>query len=228
VLPNPDGPRPATRYAAADGGGGRWRGEQATAPDDLARGLRRARAAALLTLALPGGVYIYQGDELGLWEVEDIPADRMQDPTFANTGRTRDGSRVPLPWSGEKPPFGFSPADASTEPWLPQPAGWDELTAARQDGDPASTLELYRTALRIRRGEPALGDGTLAWDEAAPAGVLSFTRPPGFRCVVNLSADAVELAPGEQVLLSSAPLAPDGRLEPDSAVWLATETSKRD
>jgi alpha-glucosidase len=228
VLSNHDVPRHPTRYAAADGGGGRWRGEQATAPDDLARGLRRARAAALLTLALPGGVYIYQGDELGLWEVEDIPADRMQDPTFANTGRTRDGSRVPLPWSGEDPPFGFSPPDASAEPWLPQPAGWRDVTAAREQGDQTSTLELYRTALRIRHGQPALGDGTLAWEEATPTGVLSFTREPGFRCVVNLSADPVALPPSEQVILTSVPLAPDGALEPDAAAWLATKTSEHE
>jgi alpha-glucosidase len=228
VLSNHDVPRHATRYAAADGGGGRWRGEDATEPDDLARGLRRARAAALLTLSLPGGVYIYQGDELGLWEVEDIPADRMQDPTFVNTGRTRDGSRVPLPWSGEEPPFGFSPPDAAAEPWLPQPAEWRDMTAARQQGDPTSTLELYRTALRIRHGHPALGDGRFAWDGGVPAHVLSFTREPGFRCVVNLSGDPVALPPGEEVLVSSAPLASDGALDPDAAVWLATKTPERD
>ncbi len=228
VLSNHDVPRHATRYAAADGGGGRWRGESATGPDDLARGLRRARAAALLTLALPGGVYIYQGDELGLWEVEDIPADHMQDPTFANTGRTRDGARVPLPWSGEAPPFGFSPPAANAEPWLPQPIAWREITATRQQGDPASTLELYRAALRIRHGHPALGDGTLAWDEAAPADVLSFTREPGFRCVVNLSPEPVMLPPGERVLVSSAPVGSAGALDPDAAAWLATKTPERD
>jgi alpha-glucosidase len=225
VLSNHDVPRHLTRYAAPDGGGGRWRGEPLTGPEDLALGLRRARAAVLLTLALPGGVYVYQGDELGLWEVENIPADRMQDPTFANTGRTRDGARVPLPWSGDQPPFGFSPADASAEPWLPQPAAWRDVSAARQDGDPTSTLELYRAALRIRRGHPALGDGALAWDRSASDGVLSLAREPGFRCVVNLSRDVVALPDGEQVLLSSAPLTPDGGLESDAAAWLSTKTS---
>jgi alpha-glucosidase len=135
---------------------------------------------------------------------------------------------VPLPWSGEEPPFGFSPPGASAEPWLPQPAGWREVTAEREEGDPASTLELYRTALRIRRRQPGLGDGTLAWEEGTPAGVLSFTREPGFRCVVNLSAEVVALPPGEEVLLTSAPLTPDGALEPDAAAWLATQTSERD
>jgi alpha-glucosidase len=228
VLSNHDVPRHASRYGATDGGRGRWTGIEDGGPIDVALGIRRARAAALLTLALPGGVYVYQGDELGLWDVEDIPADRMQDPTFANTGRTRDGARVPLPWSGDAPPFGFSPPAAAAEPWLPQPAAWIDLTAARQDGDPASTLELYRAALRIRRTHRALGDGTLTWDAGAPPGVLSFTRPPGFRCVVNLSSDAVALPAEEEVLVTSAPLAPQWALPTDAAVWLATKTSPDD
>ena len=228
VLSNHDVPRHLTRYAAPDGGGGRWRGEPLSGPEDLALGLRRARAAALLTLALPGGVYIYQGDELGLAEVEDIPADRMQDPTFANTGRTRDGARVPMPWSGDEPPFGFSPPGTRAEPWLPQPAAWREVTAAAQAQDPTSTLELYRAALRIRHSHPALGDGGLAWDDDAAPDVLSFTREPGFRCVVNLSADAVALPPGAEVLLASAALTADGELAPDGAVWVATRPSERD
>ena len=222
VLSNHDVPRHATRYGAADGGRGRWMPDHESSPIDRELGIRRARAAALLTLALPGGVYVYQGDELGLWEVEDLPADRMQDPTFANTGRTRDGSRVPLPWSGDEPPFGFSPSDASADPWLPQPPEWSDVTVERQEGDSGSTLELYRAALGIRRAHPALGDGALEWDESAPSGVLSFSRRPGFRCVVNLSGAPVSLPPGAELLVTSAPLTADGRLDADAAAWLST------
>ena len=222
VLSNHDVPRHVTRYGSADGGRGLWSGERAPSPVDLGLGLRRARAAALLSLALPGGVYLYQGEELGLWEVQDIPAERIDDPTFARTGRTRDGSRVPLPWSGDAPPYGFSPPGARAEPWLPQPSGWGAVSVARQEGDPGSTLELYRAALRLRRAHPALGDGALEWDETAPAGVLSFTREPGFRCVVNLSDAPVAPPPGSEPLLTSAPLGDDGSLEPDAAAWLST------
>ena len=99
-------------------------------------GLRRAKAATLLMLSLPGGAYIYQGEELGLEEVLDIPGELRQDPIFARSGGERvgrDGCRVPLPWSGTEAPFGFGPAGT---PWLPQPASWADLTVAAQDGDP--------------------------------------------------------------------------------------------
>ena len=111
-------------------------------------------------MALPGSVYVYQGEELGLWEVEDIPDERRQDPIWHRTGGAdpgRDGSRVPLPWAGQEPPFGFSPPGATGQPWLPQPKEWRELTVEAQTGEPDSMLELYRCALRIRRAEPALG-----------------------------------------------------------------------
>src|SRR5581483_4990119 len=90
----------------------------------------------------------------GLWEVEDIPDDRRQDPIWQRTGGAdpgRDGSRVPLPWSGVEPPFGFSPAVATAQPWLPQPKEWRELTVDAESAEPASMLTLYRTALRLRR-----------------------------------------------------------------------------
>ncbi len=108
-------------------------------PTDLGLGERRARAAALLTAALPGSLYVYQGDELGLPEVEDLPAERIQDPMHFRSGGVdpgRDGCRVPLPWSGDTPPFGFSPPVATDEPWLPQPAGWAALTVERQAARP--------------------------------------------------------------------------------------------
>jgi alpha-glucosidase len=211
-----------TRYGRADT---RFNLEyrQFGAPSDLALGTRRARAAVLLLLALPGSAYIYQGEELGLYEVEDIPDELRQDPMFhqgngENLGR--DGCRVPLPWSGEAPPFGFSPAGATVAPWLPQPAQWRGYTMLRQQGEPDSMLQLYRRALHLRRAEPSLGDGTLRWLPADPD-VLTFARDDRFACVANLSGAPVALPPHREIILASAPV-PDGRLAPDTAAWLRT------
>jgi alpha-glucosidase len=130
----------------------------------------------------------------------------------------RDGCRVPLPWHGDEPPFGFSPPGSTASPWLPQPQSWDAFSAARQDGQQGSMLSLYREALQIRRGEPALGSGTFRWLEAA-AGILAFGRGESFAFLLNLSADPVELPPHGRVLLESGSLE-DGLLPPDTAVWL--------
>jgi alpha-glucosidase len=220
VLSNHDVIRHVTRYGRADT---RFSLDyrQFGAPVDLALGTRRARAAVLLLLALPGSTYLYQGEELGLFEVEDIPEELRQDPMFhqgngSNLGR--DGCRVPLPWSGTAPPFGFSPPDATVPPWLPQPDSWREFTVERQRRDPDSMLALYRRALSMRRAEPDLGDGPLCWLHTEPD-VLAFTRGDGFVCAVNFSGRAVALPPHREVILSSAPLA-DGTLDPDSAAWL--------
>ncbi|TMR28508.1 glycoside hydrolase family 13 protein [Nonomuraea zeae] len=227
VLSNHDTIRHVTRYGrertAFDMGDKRH-----GAPSDLELGVRRARAAALLTLALPGGVYVYQGDELGLAEVEDIPAELLQDPTWERSGHTdrgRDGCRVPLPWSGDQPPFGFSPPEAAAEPWLPQPAAWKGLTAEAQAADPRSMLALYRAGLALRRDLVAGLAQTLTWLEAG-AGVLVFARPAGeagaaggFVCVVNFTAQAVPLPAHEEVLLASAPVV-DGLLPAEAAAWL--------
>jgi alpha-glucosidase len=178
-------------------------------------GTRRARAAALLMLALPGCAYIYQGEELGLWEVEDLPDDVLQDPTWERSGHTdrgRDGCRVPLPWSGPASPFGFGPA--GSRPWLPQPADFAAVSVEAEEADPGSTLALYRSALRLRREH--LGGGTLTWRPSGP-GVLTFDSGPGLTCVVNMGDEPVALPAGD-VLLASGPV--DGSLPPDTAVWL--------
>ena len=188
-------------------------------PADPALGLRRARAAALLTLALPGSAYVYQGEELGLPEVEDLPDDVLQDPTWLRSGHTdrgRDGCRVPVPWSGDQPPYGFSPPGTAT--WLPQPPDWGPLSVQAQDGVRDSTLELYRAALQIRHQHPALGDGRLTWLEL-PNGALGFTREPGFACIVNVSAEPLPLPDRAEVLLASNPI--ERHLPPATAVWLS-------
>ncbi|CAM5230810.1 glycoside hydrolase family 13 protein [Streptomyces avidinii] len=284
VLSNHDVVRHVTRY-----GGG-------------ARGLARARAAALLMLALPGSAYVYQGEELGLPEVADLPDRARQDPAFrrgrrqqwatagpagwereadgarppasgtsgpqtttptgsesgpggaSGSGRgsepdvttrpeapgqdgLRDGCRVPLPWSGAQAPYGFGPAGS----WLPQPAGWGDLSVAAQTGDPHSTLELYRAALELRRAMPGLGApeaGTGSAEGAAtesgteagtgpdgsaegpyPCGMRWQSAPegvllftrPGFACTLNSRPDPVELPAPGRPVLSSAPVETDGR-----------------
>ncbi|MEA5155072.1 glycoside hydrolase family 13 protein [Raineyella sp.] len=214
VLGNHDQPRVASRYGRAVTGApfsaGTGLGPRAargqTAGADLELGRRRARAAALLELALPGGAYVYQGDELGLEEV-DLPVEVLQDPIWKRSGHTekgRDGCRVPLPWSGDRPPYGFSPADATADPWLPQP-DWADRTVAAQAADPGSFLTLYRHALAIRHDHPALGAGTLRWADDVPDGVLAFDREPDFSCWVNFGDEPVTLPAGATVLLTSEP-----------------------
>ena len=222
VLSNHDVTRHLTRYGRASTST-RWQPD--AGPADLALGTRRARAAILLMLALPGGCYLYQGEELGLWEVEDIPAELIADPIFERTGhalRGRDGCRVPLPWQADAPGFGFGPADG-TPPWLPQPREWRQLAADHEAGDDTSMLALYRTALRLRAALAAAddaspGDNRLDWLDS-PAGVLAFARP-GLQAVVNLSAEPVALPQHAEVLLASGPLEA-GLLPPDTAVWLS-------
>jgi alpha-glucosidase len=225
VLSNHDVDRIVSRYGRADTAFNlQQRPYFRSFPVDLQLGTRRARAAALLTMALPGSVYVYQGEELGLWEVEDIPDELRQDPIWRRTGGTdpgRDGSRVPLPWSGLEPPFGFSPPGATSEPWLPQPKEWRDLTVEAESGQADSMLKLYRAALRIRRAEPALGDGPMTWLPSAD-GVLIFDRASNVRCVANLSDAPVNLPAHTEVILASGPLT-DGLLPPDTSVWLRTE-----
>ena len=215
VLSNHDVTRPVTRYGRADttfDPAGRRSG----VPTDPALGTRRSRAAALLVAALPGSLYVYQGDELGLPEADLTPSER-RDPIFTQTGGRdpgRDGCRIPMPWSGTEPPFGFSSGAVAT--WLPQPAGWADLTAERQADDPSSMLALYRNALELRRARLRGLTEDLTWLDLGD-GVLAFRRDGGCGCAVNLSGRAVELPTGE-VLLTSEPLV--GRmLAPDAAAW---------
>ncbi|MEV1007657.1 glycoside hydrolase family 13 protein [Streptomyces sp. NPDC049881] len=217
VLCNHDITRTVTRYGRAGDTGFSFASKRFGTPSDIALGTRRARAAALLTLALPGAVYLYQGEERGLPEA-DIPRDRITDPMHERSGGVdpgRDGCRVPLPWEGTEPPYGFGGADT----WLPQPADWAPYTVEQQDADPASMLNLYRTALRLRRELLDADPTGLTWLEA-PAGVLAFTRSDGLVCAVNLAAEPVALPAHTAVLLSSDPLDEGGLLPPDTAVWL--------
>ncbi|MWB97405.1 glycoside hydrolase family 13 protein [Agromyces seonyuensis] len=218
VLSNHDVTRPVSRYGRADSGFAFDRKRFGT-PTDVELGTRRARAAALLTAAMPGALYVYQGDELGLPEV-DLPVDVLQDPMhFRSEGVDpgRDGCRVPLPWSGTAAPYGFGTADGART-WLPQPGDWAALTVEAQSADPDSMLALYRAAIALRRERHDLRGAELEWLDLGDD-VLAFRRGEHTVCIVNFGATALPLPPFREVLLASIPL--DGSALPaDAAVWL--------
>jgi alpha-glucosidase len=219
VFSNHDVVRHATRYALPAGTDLKaWLlGDGANPPADLQRGLRRARAATLLALALPGSTYLYQGEELGLPEVADLAPGVLQDPTWIRSGGThkgRDGCRVPLPWASSGPSLGFGPGPAH----LPQPAAFAGLSVERQEADEASTLALYRRALAERRRLQTAE--TLEWAADTPDDVVALSRPNGWTCITNFGENPVPLPQG-RVVLSSAPL-PEGTVPGDTTVWLET------
>ena len=187
---------------------------------DAELGQRRARAAALLLLALPGAAYLYQGEELGLPEATELPTDVLQDPEWFRSDGTlkgRDGCRVPLPWDADAHALGFGPAG---EPWLPQPEEYADFAMAQQAGQDGSTLELYRRALELRRAHCTHDEEAVFLDLGRD--VVAFRRGAGLVCAVNMGTQPVELPPGELVL-ASGPSPVDGTLLPDDAVWLLPE-----
>jgi alpha-glucosidase len=192
-------------------------------------GLRRARAATTLMLALPGSAYVYQGEELGLPEATRLPDEVRQDPTWERSDhieRGRDGCRVPMPWEGSTPSLGFGPG---AETWLPQPAVYGALAVDRQRGVPGSTLELYRTLLSLRR-ELRLGLGTLTWYDAGSNDVLAFTTTSGdgrsVLVLANLGTSPAHLPDGARVLVTSNPDASANLGVPiDTAVWAHIDPS---
>jgi alpha-glucosidase len=180
-------------------------------------GLRRARAMAMVMLALPGAVFIYNGEELGLPDVLDLPEEVLQDPTWERSGHTergRDKCRVPIPWSGEEPPFGFS---TSADTWLPMPADWAALTVEKQQSDAGSTLSFFRRALELRRERAEFDGIDIDW-LTAPRGALVFRRAGGLVCALNAGKRPLTLPDGE-LILASARLAA-GQLPSDAAAWL--------
>ena len=190
---------------------------------NVARGTLRARSATLMTLALPGGTYLYQGEEIGLPEVRDIPEDRLTDPRWKMSGyvdRGRDGCRVPLPWTADpKGGFGFSTNDSLKlhESWLPQSSWMGDFAVDTQDGVEGSTLTMYRTALAIRKTEAGLGDGPMEWIQTG-ADVVAFKRPGNFACYINFGAP-LELPSDSQILIASGPIS-GHTLPTDTAVWV--------
>ena len=220
VLSNHDVVRHASRLAlTAENPQGHGIGPNSPGKPIADVGLRRARAATTVMLALPGSAYIFQGEELGLPEAVDLPDEARQDPTWFRTAGERygrDGCRVPLPWTATGPAFGFSPTGAA---WLPQPATWATIAHDTQIADADSTLTLYRTLLAARRTHE-LGAGTLAWLDGFRTGVLAF-RNGNVTVVANIGSTSIPLPQGN-VIATSGPT-PDGSLPVDTAVWLESD-----
>jgi len=216
VLSNHDVVRHASRLAlTAENPQGHGIGPDSPGQPVPEVGLARARAATTLMLALPGSAYLYQGEELGLPEVIDIPGEARQDPTWFRTDGERygrDGCRVPLPWSAEGPAYGFNDTGAS---WLPQPAEWAGLARETQAGVPGSTLELYRTLLAERRARD-LGAGSLEWLEGYGVDAVAF-RNGNVTVVANTGSAPVAL-PSGIVIAASGPVT--DVIPADTAVWV--------
>ncbi len=217
VFSNHDVVRHATRFAlpSATGAAAWLQAGADPGVEDRALGLRRARAATLLALALPGSMYIYQGEELGLPEVTDIAAEKKQDPVFFRTEGAdagRDGCRVPLPWTATGASFGFG-ADA---PHLPQPRWFGQYAVEVEAADPDSTLSFYRRALALRH--ELQRDEDFEWMETSDS-VVSFLRSGGWASLTNFGSAPILLPPGT-VLLCSDGLTQLDRLPTATTVWL--------
>ncbi|MFL4477178.1 glycoside hydrolase family 13 protein [Paeniglutamicibacter sp. ORCA_105] len=226
VFSNHDVVRHASRYSLPDG-------TDAAAQDawllsggrepvaDPARGLRRARAATLFMLGLPGSAYLYQGEELGLFEAADLPLDSLQDPTWFRTGKTlkgRDGCRVPLPWNAQEEHLGFG-----GPPWLPQPAWFAEHAVSAQDAAEGSTLQFYRSALAWRRKLQTTE--SLRWVSAPDAALAHYRRPNGWEVLTNFGTAPADLPdgldPARIVVTSGAGPLPWERVPGETTLWIA-------
>ncbi|WP_227999445.1 glycoside hydrolase family 13 protein [Nocardia australiensis] len=199
TLSNHDVEREVTRY-----GGG-------------AEGVARARAMMMVELALPGAVFIYNGSELGLPNADDLPEAALRDPVWERSGHTergRDGCRVPIPWEGAAPPFGFTTA---AESWLPIPSQWAALTVEAQLEELGSTVSLYRMAIELRGVRKEFAGPDIEWF-GCPADCLAFRRPGGLVCVLNASTAPIALPPGDVLLASARP--EHGKLPANAAAWL--------
>ncbi len=234
VIDNHDTTRSVTRYARASELTGAYVPEGADLSpltlDEFYRGSSRVRAMTLLYLALPGSAYIYAGQELGLPEITDIPEELLQDPIFERTkgkSRGRDGCRVPLPWEGTVPPYGFAP-DGSEDTWLPQPDNWQALTQQAEAKDPQSMLNLYKTMLELRAENPALGTGEISWLQDPQAAeetntirvkLESSDKTQTVLVLLNLGSKPVDIPAGD-ILLASGPLQ-DQQLPENAAVLVS-------
>ncbi|MBE1608233.1 alpha-amylase family glycosyl hydrolase [Actinopolymorpha pittospori] len=215
VLNNHDMPRAVTRYAG---------GQPGATPGDTTLGVARARAAAALMLALPGATYLYQGEELGLPEVVDLPLTVLKDPMYHRSNgarRGRDGCRVPLPWANNPHHHGFSPPTTTTPPWLPQPTTWTELAVETQQATTTSTLHLYQQALTIRTNHPDLTTTTLTWTPTTHPGLLTFTRGTHFACTTNTTNHPLPNPhPHAQPLLTTHPTPHNPHtIPPNTTTW---------
>jgi alpha-glucosidase len=219
VLSNHDVVRHASRFGYNGQGPRDGDGIGPADPQpDIALGRRRAAAASLFMLGLPGAAYLYQGEELGLPDGVDIPEHLRQDPTFARTGGERlgrDGCRIPLPWRAADTHLGFG---HGSDPWLPFPSSFAALARDLQAASPSSHLALYRDILRLRRGLN-LGRGSLSWAEdwctGSSLGYVNGTT----LVLMNLNHDPLEM-PAGHVLLRSDPSGAGRFLASGETAWL--------
>ncbi|CAN2211916.1 AmyA Glycosidases [Candidatus Nanopelagicaceae bacterium] len=187
-------------------------------PLDKASGTQNALAASLFILALPGCTYMYQGEELGLHEVTDIPEDRIQDPQYLRNlkvDKGRDGCRVPLPWKKSGTSFGFGTGSAH----LPQPNWFGDYSVEAEEKDSLSALSIYRKALEIRKG--LVTEEKVKWHKTGNSSVLHFSRPNGWHCITNFRAAPIAIPKGE-LLISSHPLQ-GGKIAAGTTVWFKKE-----
>jgi alpha-glucosidase len=183
-------------------------------PVDFEIGTNASVAANVFILALPGCTYIYQGDELGIHEVADIPEDQIQDPLYLRNlkkAKGRDGCRVPLPWTSAGKNFGFGEGT----PHLPQPQWFGKYSVEAESGVTNSPLEIFRKALALRRELQCAEE--ITWHKTTRENVLHFSRPNGWNCIINFKGGKYQMPAGE-VLLSTQPLV-DGKIPPATTVW---------
>jgi alpha-glucosidase len=216
-LSNHDQIRHATKFGlASDVDRRQWMlSDGSSAQLDKELGTKRALAATMFILSLPGSTYLYQGEELGLHEVTDIPESKIQDPQYLRNlkiDKGRDGCRVPLPWMTSAPSFGFSEGT----PHLPQPKWFADFAVDNQIKSEKSPLNLYKRALKLRR--ELLCEEELIWHETGDPEVLHISRPNGWHCIMNFNGKPFLLPEGE-VLLTSAPIL-DHHLESGTTAWL--------
>jgi alpha-glucosidase len=214
TLSSHDEKRTASRYSQ-DGPA------EGVLADVTQTGRERARSGYLLALALPGSACIYQGEELGLWEVTDIPKDKLRDPIYFRTGRQdlgRDGCRVPLPWNTDGDTLGFSASHAA---WLPQPHGWADVSVAAQLEDATSTLHFFTSVLALRAAIFKDDEWEITWDPS-PTGILVLRRGPDFRCVVNFSGESWPITENDEVLASTSPIGDARVIGVNNGAWLRT------
>jgi alpha-glucosidase len=221
VLSNHDGVRHATRYGylgtipkPGDGIGPDY------AQPDEAMGIRKARAATAFMLGLPGSSYLYQGEELGLPEHTTLEGKYRQDPTYFRTNGERvgrDGCRVPLPWEGgTNGSNGFSSNGAG---WLPQPGSYAVLARDKQEGVAGSTLELYKSLIRVRRANQ-MGSGEFRWaEEYQDKNTLAYINN-SVLVLTNFGPDPVVVPAGEILATTQHDLRIEGELGHDNTVWL--------
>ena len=183
-------------------------------PVDFEIGTNCSVAANAFILALPGSTYIYQGDELGLHEVADIPEDQIQDPIYLRNhkqAKGRDGARVPLPWTRNGTNFGFGEGGSH----LPQPEWFGSYSVEAQEGQEQTPLEIFRKALKLRRELQCAEE--ITWHKTTRSDVLHFSRPNGWNCITNFKGGKYPMPAGE-ILLATQPVV-NGKIAAGSTVW---------